>query len=419
MPTMPGPTSLITWPAPTWVPIGAGWRGRRGRSRRSCSRRAGCRSGAPAPMGRSRRCRAERSCPSRPRARACRRARRCRLPDRGDQVPGGEAAPFGIGKVKPPPLETWPEPDGCAARAARARRRSTGGLELARGGCRLRGLGALESCRWSPATSPRALASWLALALALLGATTICCWTRLTRTPREALRWRSTCVASAAGADLERAEAGRLGGDGAAGGADTGRRPGRPACGSAARRRDPLEQVRNPRGVEHDADDVGAVGLVVADELLGEHALGVRFERLELREPRARGVSSPAQLEQLGALGVEVGLDPVEPTGQGGDARAELPDPARGGLHITREAGDVAPAGADLLLELSDVGGPGGRGAQLQLQPGGADGHQRHQHGAHGMGEWPPSIQHRVLRLPWDRRGTRVSAPVAFRRRAR
>ena len=27
-----------------------------------------------------------------------------------DHVPGGEAVPFGSGKTKPPPLETWPEP---------------------------------------------------------------------------------------------------------------------------------------------------------------------------------------------------------------------------------------------------------------------------------------------------------------------
>ncbi len=32
-------------------------------------------------------------------------------PSSGDQVPGGDAAPLGIGKVKPPPLETWDGPD--------------------------------------------------------------------------------------------------------------------------------------------------------------------------------------------------------------------------------------------------------------------------------------------------------------------
>ena len=90
---------------------------------------------------------------------------------------------------------------------------------------------------------------------------------------------------------------------------------------------DLLEQVPEAAGLEDDADDVRVIGLVVVDELRGEHLLGPRLEGLELGEARAGGVELGADLEQLGPLGVEVGLDRGHPMLERGDRRAQLREP--------------------------------------------------------------------------------------------
>ena len=90
----------------------------------------------------------------------------------------------------------------------------------------------------------------------------------------------------------------------------TRRLPGHRATGSADVRdhldvllldaldeRDLLEQILEPVRLEHDADDVGAVGLVVADELLREHALGSRSKASSAVESSASRVQLAPELQ--------------------------------------------------------------------------------------------------------------------------
>src|SRR5437660_1103687 len=83
-----------------------------------------------------------------------------------------------------------------------------------------------------------------------------------------------------------------------------------PLLADSLRKRDPLEQVVEAMRLKDHADDVRPVGFVVADQLRGEDALCTCLECLQLRQPRSRRVELLAELQQLRALGIQVGLDP-------------------------------------------------------------------------------------------------------------
>ena len=159
-------------------------------------------------------------------------------------------------------------------------------------------------------------------------------------------------------ADLEPAESRGLGGDGAAGGAHLGDDVD-VLLADPLHERDALEQVPEPGCAEHDGDDVGIVRLVARHELLRQDLFGVRLVGLEPSESDSRRLQLGLQPAQLGAFGIEIGLDAIQTAGECGDARAELADPPRGRLDRPRKRGDVTLAGADLLLEPADARGTG------------------------------------------------------------
>ena len=270
----------------------------------------------------------------------------------GDQALGGAAALLGSGKVKPP-LDEGAEPvddrrPGRAARAGAHRRRlrlaclrgerGLSGLELGQlvlegtdfgaGAGQLAGLGAAE---------PRHRGALVQEAR--IG-------------PREPVALREHLRGEDLLADLELAEARGLGRDRPAGRAhladdhDV-------LLAHALHEREAFEQVPEARGAQHDGHHVRGVGLVAGHELLGEDLLRVRLVRLELDQADVGGDQLGVQPGQLGALGVEVGLDPCEAARQRGDVRAELPEAARRRAHRARQRRDVALAGVDPLLELA------------------------------------------------------------------
>ena len=100
--------------------------------------------------------------------------------------------------------------------------------------------------------------------------------------PGERVALREHLVGDRLLARLERPQPRRLGGD----------RPARRAdpvddrdrlLANPGRERDSLKQVTEPPRLEHHADDVRPVALVVADQLAGQHRLGAGLERLEVR----------------------------------------------------------------------------------------------------------------------------------------
>ena len=72
-----------------------------------------------------------------------------------------------------------------------------------------------------------------------------------------------------------------------------------------------LEQVGEAVGAQHDADEVGLVGLVDLDEPRGEQRRGRRRAARAAGPGGRAGRGGSSWTRQLGALGVEVGLDPL------------------------------------------------------------------------------------------------------------
>ena len=114
-------------------------------------------------------------------------------------------------------------------------------------------------------------------------------------------------------ARIERAKPRRLRGDGPAGGPHAVDDL-HALLANPRRERDLFEQVPEAAGLEHDTDDVRPVRLVIAYKLFGEHPFGAGLERLEVHESRPGHAQLRAELDQLRAFGVEVRLDPVDPS---------------------------------------------------------------------------------------------------------
>ena len=210
---------------------------------------------------------------------------------------------------------------------------------------------------------------------------------------RELISLRNDFLGDRLLANLEAPETGGLRGDGAACGADLADDV-EVLVADPLHEGQPVEQILEAGGAEHDGDDVRRGGLVAPDELLCEHLLGVRLERLEMAETGAGGAQLEAQLVELGALCVDVGLDAAKPPRQDRDAGIEPGNAAGGGAHRPLERGDVSLAGGDPLLKLTGACGPSGGQARTQADDRRAD-RQRRQGGACDVREWSPSTEHR------------------------
>ena len=255
-------------------------------------------------------------------------------PSSGDHVAGGETSVFGIGKMKSPepraraaarrrgrPLRRF----GLAQRRAQRRDLAAGGGELLR--ARVTDVlysGLLRKERQPLAGDPVALVE------------------HLDRQPLCALR-QST-------------EARRLCRDRAARGLDLARDLRVLAC-DALLEVNLLEQVLKTACVDHHGDEIRAVTLVAADELLSEHAVHTALGRLELGEPLAGPVGLCAQRQQTVSLCVEVGLDARDLRHLRRRARGELIRPLVCLAHGTRERGHPPLPGADLLAQLTRTRG--------------------------------------------------------------
>ena len=84
--------------------------------------------------------------------------------------------------------------------------------------------------------------------------------------------------------------------------------------------RQALEQIVEARRIQDDGDDVRRGCLIAADQLLGEGVLIPALDRLQRGQPGPRGRQLVAELQKLGALGVEIGLGAVDLILERGDA---------------------------------------------------------------------------------------------------
>ena len=148
-----------------------------------------------------------------------------------------------------------------------------------------------------------------------------------------------------------------------------------------------LEQVGEAVGVEHHADEVRLFGLIAGDQLLGEHVPGSVLVGLQAGKPDARRVQLPAQLQQLGAFGVEVGLDASDLSLEPGDPGIELSQSAVISADCPREGRDPVLAGADLLRQRARVRGARRRRTRAQPEQNGGH-HNEHDRDSEAAGEY-------------------------------
>ena len=116
-----------------------------------------------------------------------------------------------------------------------------------------------------------------------------------------------------------------------------------------------LEQLGEALGGHDHRDDVGRVGLVELDEALGERRAGLRQAGAQAHEAPALGAQVALGLEQLVALGVEVGLGVGLLALQRADAALQAPDALRVGADLRGQQALGALALADLALRDPDL----------------------------------------------------------------
>jgi hypothetical protein len=119
-----------------------------------------------------------------------------------------------------------------------------------------------------------------------------------------------------------------------------------------------LEQVGEALGVQHHADQVRAVRRIELDQPVGQGAAGDGQPRAQAHQPRALGAQGRLGGDELGALAVEVGLQPRLAGAQSRDPALEPADPARVRRDLRGQdalgallATDLAAGRLDLLLD--------------------------------------------------------------------
>ncbi len=131
------------------------------------------------------------------------------------------------------------------------------------------------------------------------------------------------------------------------------------AVGDALQELGALEQVGEAVGLEHDRDDVGLVGLVHLDQAIGEQHAGLGEALTEPRELQPLPPQVLLDLRELGALGVEAGLQPHLLGLEHRDVGLQVADPAADGADVGRQDAltalvllDLRAVALDLALDL-------------------------------------------------------------------
>jgi hypothetical protein len=131
---------------------------------------------------------------------------------------------------------------------------------------------------------------------------------------------------------------------------------------------DALEQIGEAMRVEDDADQIRPRGLVLADELLGQHLAVAGQLQPQHHHPRPRLAQLRPQASELRSLDVERVLDPGQPRLHVVDAPLEAVDPAAVGVDLCLQRAIARARCIDLALQIRPHRGSRERACREQAE---------------------------------------------------